>query len=53
MRQKLSSDFNAKVTTKSIKERQILSALSKRFGVDPNQISKWKKEFLANAYFNN
>lgn len=48
-RRKFSSDFKARVAIETIKEQQTLSALSKRFGLHPNQISKWKKEFLDNA----
>lgn len=48
-RRKFSATFKAKVAIESIKERYSLAELSKKFEVHPNQISKWKQEFLDNA----
>lgn len=46
-RRKFSSAFKAKVALEALKERKTLSELSKEFELHPNQISQWKKEFLA------
>ena len=48
-RRKFSSAFKATVAIEALKERESLAELSKRFEVHPNMLSKWKKEFLANA----
>ncbi|HEX8546637.1 MAG TPA: hypothetical protein VF691_06715 [Cytophagaceae bacterium] len=48
-RPKFNATFTAKVLIESIKERHSLSELVKKFEVNPDQISKWKQEFLDNA----
>ncbi len=48
-RRKFSNAFKATVAIEALKERESLAELSKRYEVHPNMISKWKKEFLANA----
>lgn len=48
-RRKFSSAFKAKVAIEAIKERETLSELATRHEVHANQISKWKKEFLAHS----
>jgi transposase len=48
-RQKHSGAFKAKVAIEALQERETLSELSKKFGLHPNQISRWKKEFLDRA----
>lgn len=45
-RRKFSASFKAKVAIEAIKERQSLAELAKKYEVHPNQISKWKQEFL-------
>ena len=48
-RQKHSGAFKAKVAIEALQERETLTELSKKFGIHPNQISRWKKEFLERA----
>ena len=45
-RRKFTSAFKATVAIETLKERETLAELSKRFEVHPNMISKWKQEFL-------
>jgi transposase-like protein len=48
-RRTFSSDFKVKVALEAIKEVQTISEIAQHYQVHPNQISKWKKEFLSNA----
>ena len=48
-RQKHSGAFKAKVAIEAIQERESLSELSRKYGIHPNMISRWKKEFLERA----
>ena len=48
-RRNFSSSFKAKVAIESIKERETLTELSKKYDLHPNQISNWKKEFLEHS----
>ena len=48
-RRKFSAEFKAKVAIEAIKERSTIEQLAKKYELHPNQISAWKKEFLANA----
>lgn len=45
-RNQYSSDFKAKVALSAIREEGSLSELSARYGVNPNMISRWKKQVL-------
>ena len=45
-RKNYDSEFKAKVALEEVKGRLTINELSKEFGVHPNQISKWKKQFL-------
>jgi len=48
-RQKHSSVFKAKVAIEALQERESISDLSSKYGIHPNMISRWKKEFLDRA----
>ena len=48
-RRKFSADFKAKVVIEALKERNTIEQLAKKYELHPNQITTWKKEFLANA----
>ena len=41
--------FKVKVVLESLKEEKTLLELSGKYEVHPNQISQWRKQFLANA----
>ena len=41
-------NFKAKVALEALKEEKTLSELSEQYGVNPNVISRWKKEVLRN-----
>jgi transposase-like protein len=45
-RRKFTGAFKAKVALEAIRERESLSALSSKFELSAEQISKWKHEFL-------
>ena len=49
-RRSIDNAFKTKVVLESLKEQEPLSALASRYEVHPNQISLWRKEFLANAH---
>jgi len=48
-RRKFSAEFKLEVILEALKERSTLSELCQKYDLHPNQISKWKKDFLANA----
>lgn len=46
-RKKHTAAFKAQVAIEAIKEIETLAELSKRFGIHPQMISNWKREFLS------
>ena len=48
-RRKFTSKFKTKVVLEALSERYTLSELAERHKVHPNQISKWKSQFLEQA----
>jgi transposase-like protein len=47
-RKNYQADFKAKVALEAVRGRLTINEISKEFKVHPNQISKWKKQFLDN-----
>lgn len=48
-RRKFSAEFKAKVAIEAIKERHTIEEIARKYELHPNQVSTWKKEFLAKA----
>ena len=48
-RNKHTPAFKAKVALAAVREQETVPQLSKRYGVHPNQIYKWKSQFLEQA----
>jgi len=47
-RRKFSKEFKSKVVLSSLKERETIESLAKKYELQPTQISKWKSEALSN-----
>lgn len=45
-RQSFSKDFKAKVALEALREESTIQELSGKYGVHPNQISKWKAQAI-------
>lgn len=48
-RRRFNPEFKTKVVLEALKERHTAQELADRFKIHPNQISKWKREFLDGA----
>jgi transposase len=48
-RRRHSPEFRARVALAAIREQETIPELARRFGVHPNQIHKWKKQFVDQA----
>jgi transposase len=48
-RRKFTATFKAEVVLEALRERKTISELAQQFDLHPNQITTWKKEFLAGA----
>jgi transposase len=48
-RRKFTATFKTEVVLEALRERKTISELAQQFDLHPNQISAWKKEFLAGA----
>ena len=48
-RRKFTAEFKAKVAIEAIKERHTIEEIARKYELHPNQVSTWKKEFLAKA----
>ena len=46
-RQSFSKDFKAKVTLEALREGSTIQEIAVKYGVHPNQISKWKAQAIA------
>lgn len=49
MRKKFEAGFKARVAVEAIKGEKTLAQISSEYGVQANQISKWKQELLKGA----
>ena len=49
-RRKFSPAFKSKVVLEALKEQKTMQELSGKYEVHANQITKWKSEFLENAF---
>lgn len=48
-RKKFKSEFKTKVVLEALKERDSVKSIAEKHKIHPQQISNWKREFLASA----
>ena len=48
-RRRFTAEFKLKVILESLKERSTLTEIAQKHDLHPNQISKWKADFVDNA----
>ncbi|WP_235299820.1 transposase [Portibacter marinus] len=48
-RRKFTPEFKTKVVLEALKERKTAAQLAQQFDISPQQISLWKRDFLASA----
>ena len=48
-RRKFTSKFKSKVAIEALQERLSIQEIAQKYQLHPNQIQKWKREFLDNA----
>lgn len=48
-RRKFTSKFKTKVVLEALSERYTIQELGRKYELHPNQIAKWKSQFLENA----
>lgn len=51
-RRTFTAEFKLKVIMEALKERLSLTEMSQKFDLHPNQISKWKTDFIETAKIN-
>jgi putative transposase len=48
-RRQFSSDFKVKLVLEVLREERTLSAIAAEHDINPNQLTNWRREFLAKA----
>ncbi len=48
-RRKFSADFKSKVAIEALKERFTAQEIANKYKIHPQQVAKWKREFVAGA----
>ncbi len=48
-KRKYSAEFKARVAIEAIKEERTINEIASRYGIHPQLVRSWKREFLQNA----
>ena len=48
-RKQHSAEFKAKVAIEALKDQSTIAEIAQKYSIHPNQVTTWKKEFIANA----